>query len=141
MSRDHDGEGWSFRGSVGLSEVTEVQQKRFEDLGLGEESLAAIRGVGYETPSPIQREFIPIAVTGRDCMGQARTGTGKTAAFVLPSLERIDSDSWEAQVLVLTPTRELSEQVAEEARRLSSHHPCGSRPVWVARRSRSRSMP
>jgi ATP-dependent RNA helicase DeaD len=106
-----------------LSEVTEVNEKRFEDLGLSEESLAAIRGVGYETPSPIQREFIPIAVTGRDCMGQARTGTGKTAAFVLPSLERINLDSWEAQVLVLTPTRELSEQVAEEARRLSSHHP------------------
>jgi ATP-dependent RNA helicase DeaD len=104
-----------------LSEVTEVNEKRFEDLGLSEESLAAIRGVGYETPSPIQREFIPIAVTGRDCMGQA--GTGKTAAFVLPSLERINLDSWEAQVLVLTPTRELSEQVAEEARRLSSHHP------------------
>ncbi len=106
-----------------MSEVTEVNEKRFEDLGLSEESLAAIRGVGYETPSPIQREFIPIAVTGRDCMGQARTGTGKTAAFVLPSLERINLDSWEAQVLVLTPTRELSEQVAEEARRLSSHHP------------------
>jgi ATP-dependent RNA helicase DeaD len=106
-----------------LSEATEVIEKSFDELGLSEESLAAIRGVGYKTPSPIQREFIPIAVTGRDCMGQARTGTGKTAAFVLPSLERINPDHEYAQVLVLTPTRELSEQVAEEARRLSSHHP------------------
>lgn len=106
-----------------MSEATEVIEKSFDELGLSEESLAAIRGVGYKTPSPIQREFIPIAVTGRDCMGQARTGTGKTAAFVLPSLERINPDHDHAQVLVLTPTRELSEQVAEEARRLSSHHP------------------
>lgn len=99
----------------------------FDDLGLSRASLRAVQAVGYETPSPIQASFIPIAVTGRDCIGQARTGTGKTAAFVLPALERIDSDSLETQVLALTPTRELSEQVAEEARRLSR-----TRPVFVA---------
>jgi ATP-dependent RNA helicase DeaD len=92
--------------------------------------------VGYETPSPIQAEFVPVALDGRDCIGQARTGTGKTAAFVLPILERIDLDDHSApQALVLAPTRELSEQVAGEARKLSVHHACqtallvGGRPI------------
>ena len=58
----------------------------FEELGLNSLSLKAVRKAGYETPSPIQAEFIPVALTGGDCIGQARTGTGKTAAFMLPSL-------------------------------------------------------
>lgn len=95
---------------------------RFEDLGLHEDSLTAIRTVGYEIPSPIQAAFIPVAVSGRDCIGQARTGTGKTAAFVLPVLERIDFEDPRTQCLVLTPTRELSQQVADEAVRLSINH-------------------
>ena len=107
---------------IWLIEVMEQVPPRFEDLGLGEDSLAAIRTVGYQTPSPIQAAFIPIAMTGRDCIGQARTGTGKTAAFVLPLLERIDFDDNRTQVLVLTPTRELSQQVADEAVRLSVNH-------------------
>lgn len=93
----------------------------FEDLGLSPVSLAAVKAVNYITPSPIQAAFIPKAVTGRDCTGQARTGTGKTAAFVLPILERVDEHDIRPQALVLTPTRELSEQVAEEARRLSNN--------------------
>jgi len=105
-----------------LTEVMEQVPSRFEDLGLSEDSLAAIRKVGYQTPSPIQAAFIPIAITGRDCIGQARTGTGKTAAFVLPILERIDFEDLRPQVLVLTPTRELSQQVADEAVRLSVNH-------------------
>lgn len=100
----------------------EQRPPRFEDLGLHEDSLAAIRKVGYETPSPIQAAFIPIAITGCDCIGQARTGTGKTASFVLPVLERIDFDDPRTQVLVLTPTRELSQQVADESIRLSVNH-------------------
>ncbi len=99
----------------------------FDGLGLTRESIRAVRAVGYETPSPIQAAFIPLAVSGRDGIGQARTGTGKTAAFVLPALERIDADCLDPQVLCMTPTRELSEQVAEEARRLSR-----TRPVFVA---------
>lgn len=91
----------------------------FQNLGLSPASLAALEHVEYETPSPIQAAFLPRAVTGRDCIGQARTGTGKTCAFVLPILERIDPDSSKVQALVLTPTRELSEQVAVECRRLS----------------------
>jgi ATP-dependent RNA helicase DeaD len=105
-----------------LTEVMEQELSRFEDLGLSEDSLTAIRKVGYVTPSPIQSAFIPVAITGRDCIGQARTGTGKTAAFVLPVLERIDFDDLRTQVLVLTPTRELSQQVADEAVRLSANH-------------------
>ncbi|MEI8380932.1 MAG: DEAD/DEAH box helicase [Planctomycetota bacterium] len=117
-------DGW--QATVGrmiwLIEVMEQVPSRFEDLGLSEDSLTAIRAVGYQTPSPIQAAFIPIAVSGKDCIGQARTGTGKTAAFVLPMLERMDFDDTPTQVLVLTPTRELSQQVADEAVRLSINH-------------------
>lgn len=95
----------------------------FNNLGLSPASLAAIAQVNYETPSPIQAAFIPKAVSGADCIGQARTGTGKTAAFVLPILERIDPASPLVQAIVLTPTRELSEQVAVECRRLSYTRP------------------
>lgn len=108
---------------------------RFEDLGISSESLEAVRNVGYETPSPIQAAFIPVAVKGGDVIGQARTGTGKTAAFTLPALERIDYASAYPQVLVLAPTRELSEQVGQECRRLTSNRPCrtavivGGRPL------------
>ena len=68
--------------------------------------------IGFQVPSPIQASFIPIALTGQDCTGQARTGTGKTAAFVLPILERLDPNDTRTQALVLCPTRELGEQVA-----------------------------
>jgi ATP-dependent RNA helicase DeaD len=100
--------------------------KGFQDLGLSPTSLAAVESVGYVTPSPIQADFIPVAVTGRDCIGQARTGTGKTAAFVFPILERIDPADPAVQAIVLTPTRELSEQVSEECRRLSMNRPVRS---------------
>ena len=83
----------------------------FEELGLNSHSLKAVRKAGYETPSPIQAEFIPVALTGGDCIGQARTGTGKTAAFMLPSLERIDHRRPGVQLLVLAPTRELAIQI------------------------------
>ena len=95
---------------------------RFEDLGLSENSLAAIREIGFQKPSPIQAALIPVALTGKDCIGQAQTGTGKTASFVLPILERLHLNDPRVQALVLTPTRELSQQVAEEAHRLSTSH-------------------
>ncbi len=94
----------------------------FGDLGLSEKSLERLRTVGFTTPSPIQSAFIPIAVSGQDCTGQARTGTGKTAAFVLPILERLDPNDTRTQALVLSPTRELSEQVATECHRLAANH-------------------
>lgn len=95
----------------------------FRSLGLSPLSLKALAHVKYEVPSPIQAAFIPQALTGRDCIGQARTGTGKTAAFCLPILELIDDQSSEVQALVLTPTRELSAQVAAECEKLSYTRP------------------
>jgi ATP-dependent RNA helicase DeaD len=97
----------------------EQAPSRFEDLGLSQDSLFSIKRAGFTQPSPIQSAFIPIALTGRDCIGQARTGTGKTAAFVLPILDLIDLEDPRTQSLVLTPTRELSQQVADEVERLA----------------------
>ncbi|WP_010588255.1 DEAD/DEAH box helicase [Schlesneria paludicola] len=91
----------------------------FEDLGLSQDLLVSIKRAGFTLPSPIQSAFVPVALTGRDCIGQARTGTGKTAAFVLPILDLIDLDDPRTQALVLTPTRELSQQVSNEVERLA----------------------
>src|SRR3954465_4995416 len=88
----------------------------FADLGLSEPMLAALRDVGYETPSPIQVQAIPPLLEGRDVIGQAQTGTGKTAAFGLPLLEYVDPDDPDIQALVLTPTRELCIQVTQAIR-------------------------
>lgn len=85
----------------------------FSDMALIEPLLSALDKIGYETPSPIQAQTIPYLLQGRDVLGQAQTGTGKTAAFALPLLSRMDVDLYEPQILVLTPTRELAIQVAE----------------------------
>ncbi len=85
----------------------------FSDLGLPEALNRALREVGYESPSPIQAECIPLLLAGHDLLGQAQTGTGKTAAFALPLLARIDVTDTRPQLLVLAPTRELAIQVAE----------------------------
>lgn len=87
--------------------------ERFDQLALSSQLLKALEEVGYETPSPIQAACIPPLLAGSDLLGQAQTGTGKTAAFALPLLEKLDLASKRPQVLVLTPTRELSIQVAE----------------------------
>jgi ATP-dependent RNA helicase DeaD len=88
----------------------------FKELGLSEPVLAALREVGYESPSPIQEQAIPPLLAGRDVIGQAQTGTGKTAAFGLPMIEYIDPELDEVQALVLTPTRELCIQVTQALR-------------------------
>src|SRR5471030_2403378 len=88
----------------------------FEALGLSEFALAALRDVGYESPSPIQEQAIPPLLAGRDVIGQAQTGTGKTAAFGLPIVEYVDPALEEVQALVLTPTRELCIQVTQAIR-------------------------
>lgn len=92
--------------------MTDVES-RFEHLGLPEHVLRAVNELGYETPSPIQAKAIPPLLQGRDILGQAQTGTGKTAAFALPVLANIDPTIRETQVLILAPTRELAIQVAE----------------------------
>ena len=88
----------------------------FEELGLSAPVLAALRDVGYESPSPIQEEGIPPLLAGRDVIGQAQTGTGKTAAFGLPIIEYVDPELESVQALVLTPTRELCIQVTQALR-------------------------
>ncbi|MBL4883686.1 MAG: DEAD/DEAH box helicase [Planctomycetaceae bacterium] len=90
----------------------------FADLGLSEECVAHLAEIGYEHPSPIQEKFLPPALKGTDCLGQSQTGTGKTAAFMLPILEKIGDSEQDPQGLVLCPTRELSEQVAQEAKKI-----------------------
>jgi ATP-dependent RNA helicase DeaD len=93
----------------------------FRDLNLPAPLLAALDEVGYETPSPIQAQAIPHLLMGLDLLGHAPTGTGKTAAFALPLLARIDVNLKQVQVMTLTPTRELAIQVAEAFQRYASH--------------------
>ncbi|GLR72587.1 DEAD/DEAH box helicase [Agaribacter marinus] len=93
--------------------MTDTVDITFADLDLPAPILQALEKVGYEKPSPIQAKSIPLLLEGNDLLGQAQTGTGKTAAFALPMLSRIDADALHPQLLVLAPTRELAIQVAE----------------------------
>ncbi len=93
---------------------------KFTDLGLRSELIEGIERLGYESPSPIQAETIPVALEGHDIVGLSQTGSGKTAAFGLPALNLIDINRDQTQVLVLCPTRELAVQVCEEIHRLAS---------------------
>ncbi|MBJ2128229.1 DEAD/DEAH box helicase [Alteromonas sp. IB21] len=93
--------------------MTTTVDMTFKDLNLPEPILQALEKVGYEKPSPIQAESIPLLLKGHDLLGQAQTGTGKTAAFALPMLANIDPEQSKPQLLVLAPTRELAIQVAE----------------------------
>ncbi len=89
----------------------------FASLGLSEDVLGALDALGYEEPTPIQVQAIPLLLSGRDVIGRAATGTGKTAAFALPLVERIDPQDRSVQALIMAPTRELAVQVAEAAHR------------------------
>lgn len=95
----------------------------FTDLALPETLLKGLSDVGYESPSPIQAETIPPLLAGRDLVGQAQTGTGKTAAFALPILARLDLRKFGPQALILAPTRELAIQVAEAFHKYAKHLP------------------
>ncbi len=95
----------------------------FAHFGFGPELLQALESVGYSEPSPIQQAAIPELMLGRDLVGQAQTGTGKTAAFALPMLAGLDPEQRKPQVLVLAPTRELALQVAESFSTYASHLP------------------
>lgn len=94
---------------------------RFEDLGLCPEIEKAVKYMGFEEASPIQAKAIPVIKEGRDIIGQAQTGTGKTAAFGIPMLEKIDPKNKKLQGIILCPTRELAIQVAEEIRNLAKY--------------------
>src|SRR5688572_10053270 len=99
------------------------EEKDFSALGLSQPVLAAIADAGYTTPTPIQQQAIPLIVKGRDIMGLAQTGTGKTAAFTLPIIDRLIDGPRRTRALILTPTRELCVQVEESFRKYASHAP------------------
>jgi len=103
----------------------------FAELKLPEPLLKSLSELGYEKPSPIQAASIPILLEGRDLVGQAQTGTGKTAAFALPMLSKIDANNSSPQLLILTPTRELAIQVAEACQSYSRYmNKCNVLPIY-----------
>ncbi len=91
----------------------------FNEFNLSEELLSAIAAMGFEQPSEIQVKTIPTLLAGKDVIGQAATGTGKTASFGIPAIEAIDKNFKKPQVLILCPTRELCVQVSEEMKKLT----------------------
>ena len=96
-----------------------METVKFDELQLDERIIRAITEMGFEEASPIQAQAIPVAMEGRDMIGQAQTGTGKTAAFGIPLLQKVDPKVKKLQAIILLPTRELAIQVAEEMRRLA----------------------
>ncbi|MCI8897542.1 MAG: DEAD/DEAH box helicase [Lachnospiraceae bacterium] len=94
---------------------------RYEDAQIDERILRAVRELGFEEMTPIQEQAIPLFMTGKDMIGQAQTGTGKTAAFGIPILQKIDPDNRNLQAVILCPTRELAMQAAEELRKFSKY--------------------
>jgi ATP-dependent RNA helicase RhlE len=116
--------------------TTEVEQaaatetRTFDELGLSAEALSAVRDAGYQHPTPIQAQAIPLILKGRDVMGLAQTGTGKTAAFTLPIVDRLLEGPRRTRALVLTPTRELCVQVEESVRKYARHAELGAATVY-----------
>lgn len=103
---------------------------QFKELGLSQPIMRAVEKMGFEEATPIQGETIPLAIEGFDVIGQAQTGTGKTAAFGIPMLEKIDSKQRKIQGMVVAPTRELAIQVAEEINRLGKYKGIRTLPVY-----------
>lgn len=113
-----------------------METVKFDELQLDERIIRAITEMGFEEASPIQAQAIPVAMEGRDMIGQAQTGTGKTAAFGLPLLQKVDPKVKKLQAIVLLPTRELAIQVAEEMRRFAKFiHGVKVLPIYGARKS------
>ncbi|KAJ2318901.1 DExD/H-box ATP-dependent RNA helicase dhh1, partial [Coemansia sp. RSA 2681] len=102
-------------------DVTATKGNEFEDYYLKRELLMGIFEAGFERPSPIQEESIPIAVAGRDILARAKNGTGKTAAFVIPALEKVNTAVTNIQCLILVPTRELALQTSQVCKTLGKH--------------------
>ncbi len=102
----------------------------FKDLGIVAPILRAVEDMGFEEPTPIQKVAIPVAMTGRDMIGQAQTGTGKTAAFGIPVLQRIDTSLPGPQAIILSPTRELAVQSAEEINHLAQFAAVRALPIY-----------
>ena len=96
-----------------------MTSKSFSELGLSPDLLKAIDKLGFEQAAPIQAETIPVLMQGKDVVGQSQTGSGKTAAFAAPAIEKVDVNQRTTQVLILAPTRELAVQVSEEIHKLA----------------------
>lgn len=107
--------------------MSEITRLRFDELSVSEDIKNAVKDMGFETASPIQSEAIPYLLEGRDVIGQAQTGTGKTAAFGIPMIDKVIAFDKYVQGLVLCPTRELAVQVTEEIKKLSKY----KKGVWV----------
>ncbi|MFH0774756.1 MAG: DEAD/DEAH box helicase [bacterium] len=103
---------------------------KFADFGLSKEMLQTMENMGFEEPTPIQEKAIPVIMQGRDMIGQAQTGTGKTAAFGIPVVEKIDKGMFPVQVIILTPTRELAIQVAEEMNKIGKLSRVSAFPIY-----------
>ena len=132
--------------STTQQEINDMEQKmRFEDADIDGGILRAVQEMGFETMSPIQEKAIPVLLEGRDIIGQAQTGTGKTAAFGIPMIQNTDPYLKKLQGIVLCPTRELAVQAAEEIRRLAKYtHGIKVLPVYggqeISRQSRALSQ-
>ena len=98
-----------------------MEAVRFDELQLDERIVRAVTDMGFEAASPIQGQAIPLELQGLDIIGQAQTGTGKTASFGIPVLHKVDPNNKKTQVIILSPTRELAIQVSEEIRKLSKY--------------------
>ena len=113
--------------------------KPFSELGLSAELLKAIDRLGFEQAAPIQAAAIPLLLKGKDVVGQSQTGSGKTAAFAAPAIEKVDTAQRSTQVLILCPTRELTVQVSEEVHKLAFFkrglHALNHRPRLACRRA------
>jgi ATP-dependent RNA helicase DeaD len=110
--------------------IEDTPRTTFADLGLSEPTLRAVTELGYEEPTPVQAQTIGRVLAGADVIAQAQTGTGKTAAFALPIVDRVEIDRSEPQALVLTPTRELAIQVAEAFHAYGKHRGVTTLPVY-----------
>src|SRR5260370_39143100 len=106
-------------------DATQPAAETFQALGLSESVLRAVGDAGYLTPTPIQAQAIPLVLKGRDLIGLAQTGTGKTAAFTLPIVDLLLGGPRRTRVLILTPTRELCMQVDESVKKYSRHADLG----------------
>ncbi len=113
-----------------MEEQLETPAVTFADLGLSEPTLRAVTELGYEEPTPVQAQTIGRMLAGADVIAQAQTGTGKTAAFALPIVDRVDTGRHEPQALVLTPTRELAMQVAEAFHSYGKYRGVTTLPIY-----------
>ena len=113
--------GMRQRIGSGVTERKKMETVRFDELDLYPQVLRAIADMGFEEATPIQSQAIPVVMSGVDVIGQAQTGTGKTASFGIPVLHKVDPNNKKTQVIILSPTRELAIQVADEIRNLSRY--------------------